>query len=52
MMVAADATRRSSACNVPAQELGSGMSELQLRVTPTRNNQRIGVRYATNYLEI
>ncbi len=29
---------------IPAGELGTGMSELQLRLTPPRNNQRIGIR--------
>lgn len=37
---------------IPAQELGAGMSELQLRLTPPRNNQRIGIRFAADYLEI
>jgi PD-(D/E)XK endonuclease len=37
---------------IPAKELGAGMSELQLRLTPPRNNQRIGIRYAADYVEI
>jgi hypothetical protein len=37
---------------VPASELGSGMSEMRLRLRPTLNNQRQLVRLAGNYLEI
>ena len=37
---------------IPAEELGTGMCELQLRLTPPRNNQRIGIRYAADYVEI
>ena len=35
---------------VPAEELGNGMSELALRLLPARNNQRVGVRMAEEYL--
>ena len=37
---------------LPAAELGDGKSELTLRVSPPRNNQRVGVRFAADYLEI
>ena len=36
---------------VPAAELGEGMTELTLRISPPRNNQQVGVRLATDYLE-
>lgn len=35
---------------VPAAELGDGRTELRLRLTPTRNGQRAGIRLAENYL--
>jgi hypothetical protein len=35
---------------VPASELGGGMSTLTLRLTPTRNGQHQGIRFATDYL--
>jgi PD-(D/E)XK endonuclease len=35
---------------VPATELGEGMSELALRLQPARNNQRIGIRMAEDFL--
>jgi hypothetical protein len=36
---------------VPSSELGpTGRDQISLRLTPTRNSQRIGVRYAENYL--
>jgi hypothetical protein len=35
---------------VAASELGSGRDEVSLRLGPTRNHQRKGVRYAENYL--
>ena len=37
---------------VPASELGTGMSALHLRLSHARNNQRIGIRYAADYVEI
>jgi hypothetical protein len=37
---------------VPAAELGSGMSELSLRLAPTRNHQRRGIHHAEQYIEI
>jgi hypothetical protein len=37
---------------VPASELGTGMSMLSLRLTETRNNQRIGVRFASDYVDL
>ena len=37
---------------VPAVELGAGMCELQLRLTPPRNGQRARIRFARDYLEI
>jgi hypothetical protein len=37
---------------VPASELGTGRARLSLRVQPTRNNQVIGIRPATDYMEI
>jgi hypothetical protein len=35
---------------VPAIELGTGRDEISLRLLPTRNNQRVGVRMADQYL--
>jgi hypothetical protein len=35
---------------VPASELGAGMSAVSLRLQATRNNQRVGVRMAEDYL--
>jgi PD-(D/E)XK endonuclease len=37
---------------VPAAELGEGMSELRLRLTPARNQQRIGIRPASSYTDL
>jgi hypothetical protein len=37
---------------VPAVLLGSGMNVLSLRLTPARNNQRLGVRMAADFLEL
>jgi len=34
---------------IPASELGTGRNTLTLRLTPPRNNQRVGVRMATAY---
>jgi hypothetical protein len=34
----------------PSRELGGGRSELTLRLTPTRNGQRIGIRDADDYV--
>ena len=34
---------------VPAAELGDGRDTITLRLQPTRNSQRIGVRYADAY---
>jgi hypothetical protein len=36
---------------LPALELGEGMSMLSLRLRDARNNQRIGVRFASDYLD-
>jgi PD-(D/E)XK nuclease superfamily protein len=36
---------------LPASELGTGMSMLSLRLRGTRNNQRIGVRSARDYVD-
>jgi hypothetical protein len=37
-------------CYVPARELGDRMTTLTLRLTPTRNGQQQGTRFATDYL--
>ena len=37
---------------VPAEELGSGMSEMRLRLAPARNGQLRRIRMARDYLEI
>lgn len=37
---------------VPAIELGHGMYTLTLRLSPARNNQRLKIRLATNYLAL
>ena len=37
---------------IPAHELGSGMSNLHLRLTPTRNGQSTGIRYAEDYASL
>ena len=44
---------RSSGCiyYIPAKELGSGRSIMHLRLTETRNGQKIGIRRAENYRE-
>ena len=34
---------------VPAAELGVGRSQLHLRLTPAKNNQRTGIRFADDY---
>jgi hypothetical protein len=34
---------------LPARELGEGRSLLHLRLAPTKNNQRIGIRFAADY---
>ena len=36
---------------LPASILGGGMSMLHLRLTEARNNQRVGVRYARDYVD-
>ena len=36
---------------LPASELGDGRSALHLRLTAARNNQRLGVRLASDYLD-
>jgi hypothetical protein len=36
---------------LPASELGTGMSMLSLRLRDTRNNQRIGIRFASDYVD-
>jgi PD-(D/E)XK endonuclease len=35
----------------PSRELGAGRATLTLRLEPTRNNQRIGIRNAEDYVE-
>ena len=35
----------------PASELGTGRSDLSLRLTPTLNGQRVGIRPAFDYLD-
>ncbi len=47
-LAAYDATSRGI-FYVPADELGRGSNYLTLRLTPTRNNQRLRVRYADDY---
>lgn len=37
---------------IPARELGAGRAVLHLRLTPARNNQRRGIRFAEDYLEL
>jgi PD-(D/E)XK nuclease superfamily protein len=37
---------------VSADELGAGRSEISLRLSPTRNNQEIGIRYAEKYANL
>jgi hypothetical protein len=37
---------------VPAMELGDGRTTLHLRISPTLNNQRVGIRPADEYTEI
>ncbi len=37
---------------VPARELGSGRSMLHLRLAPTRNGQRAGIRDAADYRDL
>ena len=35
---------------LPAHELGKGRAALRMRITPTRNCQQVGIRYASDYL--
>lgn len=35
---------------IPAAELGAGRDLMHLRLEPARNNQRIGIRMADDYL--
>jgi PD-(D/E)XK nuclease superfamily protein len=35
----------------PASELGTGRSDLSLRLTPARNGQRVGIRPASDYVD-
>ena len=37
---------------IPAAELGTGMSELTLRLSPSLNGQQRGIRAAENYRAI
>jgi hypothetical protein len=37
-------------CHYIPSELGTGRSVLHLRVEPTQNNQRAGIRFADDYL--
>ena len=34
---------------LPASELGEGRSQLHLRLTPAKNNQQVGIRFAETY---
>jgi hypothetical protein len=44
--------RTSNRCfYLPARDLGTGRSQLHLRLTPTRNNQKLGIRFAEDYSE-
>lgn len=44
--------RTSDRCYyIPACELGSGRSQLHLRLAPARNGQRIGIREARDYTD-
>jgi hypothetical protein len=36
---------------VPASELGNGRDMISLRLAPTKNCQRLGIRYAEEYLD-
>jgi hypothetical protein len=36
---------------IPASELGAGRSCLHLRLTPAKNHQELGIRYADDYAE-
>jgi PD-(D/E)XK nuclease superfamily protein len=36
---------------LPATELGEGRTELVLRLTPPKNNQRARIRYAVDYMD-
>lgn len=45
--------RSTNACYyVPSEELGEGRTRLHLRIAPTLNNQRAGIRLAAGYQEI
>ena len=45
--------RTTDACYyVPASELGEGRDMLTLRLAPPRNGQRVGIRFAENYVEL
>ena len=35
---------------LPASELGTGHAALRMRLTPARNCQQVGIRYASDYL--
>jgi hypothetical protein len=37
---------------VPARELGDGRSLVHLRLSDTPNNQRVGIRLASDYLDL
>ena len=37
---------------LPAEILGTGMSMLHLRLSEARNNQRIGIRFARDYVDL
>jgi hypothetical protein len=37
---------------IPAELLGSGRTLISLRLTPARNNQRLGTRDAADFLEL
>lgn len=44
--------RTSDCCYyLPAKELGTGRSQLHLRLVPARNGQKIGIRRASDYAE-
>ena len=45
--------RTSDRCYyVPSEELGLGRDRISLRLTPTRNHQRLGIRFAEDYVDL
>jgi Holliday junction resolvase-like predicted endonuclease len=44
--------RTSDRCYyLPSSELGSGRCDATLRITPARNGQRVGIRYARDHMD-